>query len=83
METQGRLEDFVTSASNTGKDELKQKDFIKHHGQPIRKELTGANNFNFGTRFQNAEESVSSIIMDQMKNVRTDVWQQKNNKQRD
>jgi hypothetical protein len=29
METQGRMEDFVTSASNTGKDEVKQHDFVK------------------------------------------------------
>lgn len=51
METQGRLEDFVTSASNTGKDEMKQRDFVRQHGQPGSKQLVGANNFNFDNRF--------------------------------
>lgn len=59
METQGRLEDFVTSASNTGKDEQKQHDFIKKHTGQLRKELTTPSNFNFDNRFKNAEESVN------------------------
>ena len=42
METQGRLEDFVTSASNTGKDEQKQSEFAKKHSKHSRKEMAAA-----------------------------------------
>ncbi len=47
METQGRMEDFVTSASNTGKDEHKQSEFAKRQSKLAQKEVSAAKNFNF------------------------------------
>lgn len=67
METQGRLEDFVTSASNTGKDEKKQHDFMKNHQDrnPNKKEYTNLGNFN--DKFKSAEQSAQGLIDDSMK----------------